>query len=92
MKKVAFPIYFIQKMLYWTHIKRSPPFHYNHVEVWFFHINILGMPRILITYAKIKQKFTEPIFFNRNQLGPPEEELEIMYMCYRLYNYRHFLV
>ena len=78
MEKVAFsPIYFIQKMLYGTHIKRSPPFHYNHGEVWFFHINILGMPRILITYAKIKQKFTEPIFLTATSSGLLKENLRL---------------
>ena len=47
-RKIAFfPIYFIQKRLYWTHVLRSPPFHYNHGEVWFFYINILGIPWIL---------------------------------------------
>ena len=80
MKKVAFsPIYFLQKMLYWTHIKRSPPFHYNHtITVRFdFHINILGMPRILITYAKIKQKFSEPIFLTATSSGLLKENLRL---------------
>ena len=57
------PIYFIQKWLYWTHILRSPPFHYNHGEVWFFaHKYIRNTMNI--KYAKIK-KNSRSRFFKR---------------------------
>ena len=55
MRKVAFfPIHFIQKRLYWTQILRSPPFHYNHGEVWFLS-HKYARNTMNITYAKFKK-------------------------------------
>ena len=51
----------MQKRLYWTHILRSPPFHYNHCEVFFFKHkytrNIMN-----ITYSKVKKKARSRLF------------------------------
>ena len=48
-------------MLYWTHILRSSPFHYNHGVVWFLsHKYILNTMNI--TNAKIKKKSQSRLF------------------------------
>ena len=52
-----------KKWLYLTHILKSPPFHYNHGEVWFFaHKYIRNTMNI--KYAKIK-KNSRSRFFKR---------------------------
>ena len=45
-------------MLFWIHILRSPPLHYDHGEVWFFpHKYTRYTMNITCTYAKIKKIF-----------------------------------
>ena len=58
----------MQKRQYWTHILRSPPFHYNHNEVCFFSQKNTRNT-MNITYAKIKKKITEPIFHTTTTSG-----------------------
>ena len=62
-KSSVFPIIFHIKMLHWTRILRSPPFHYNRGEVWFF-AHRYTRNTINITYAKIKKnsrsRFLQP--------------------------------
>ena len=44
-------------MLFWIHILRSPPLHYDHGEVWFFPYKYTRYTmNITCTYAKIKKK------------------------------------
>ena len=61
-KVTFFPIYFIQKRLYWTHILRLPPFHNNHGEVWLSFSHIYTRNTINITYAKIKDNSRSRFF------------------------------